>query len=236
MTTSTSNLDPDEPTPTSSPTAVLQPTSTPFTLEAFQGIFEDTVDSLFRRLRFTENDLRYLVESQLHRQKLLDAITGDLTREQEQVWARHIMVADEETALDVIDRLESGEDFGELATELSKDSGTQNNEGDLGWFGLGRMVSDFENVAFNLDIGSISDPVKTQFGWHIIQVLGHEIRPLNASEYENLREEEFNRWLDQARAKLNVEIFDYWADRIPTEPDIPNIPASQPRAATQQTP
>ena len=66
-------------------------------------------------------------------------------------------------------RIDEGEDFGEMAQAYSEDGSAQNG-GDLGWFGHGRMVSAFDSAAFSLKVGEVSDPVKTDFGWHIIKV------------------------------------------------------------------
>lgn len=84
--------------------------------------------------------------------------------------AKHILVETKEAAEDILKRIQKGESFSNLAKELSKDSGSAKRDGDLGFFGPGTMLPEFEKVAFNLKIGAISNPVKTQFGYHIIQV------------------------------------------------------------------
>ncbi len=86
-----------------------------------------------------------------------------------EVHALHILVPTEEEAKTVEKRLKAGEDFGKLADELSKDPGSKG--GDLGYFTKDRMVPEFADVAFKLKPGEVSDPVKTQFGWHVIKVL-----------------------------------------------------------------
>lgn len=73
-------------------------------------------------------------------------------------------------ALEIKELLDEGEDFAEVAEEYSQDEGSASKGGDLGWFGKGDMVEPFEKTAFSLDIGQISEPVKTQFGWHLIKV------------------------------------------------------------------
>ena len=150
----------------------------------------------------------------------MEVLTADVSNTQDQVWARHILVATEEEAEDVIARLEAGEDFAALAAELSTDTGSAANGGDLGWFGLGQMVQDFEKMAFNLDIGDISQPTQSQFGWHVIQVLGHEPRTLTPSEFQSLKEAEFDEWLSRQRLSLDVQLYDIWAERVPTSPNV----------------
>lgn len=88
----------------------------------------------------------------------------------EQVKARHILVETEEKANEVIEKLSAGGDFAELAKEYSTDEGSKELGGDLGYFGRGEMVSDFEEAAFNLEIGAISEPVETIHGYHIIKI------------------------------------------------------------------
>lgn len=81
--------------------------------------------------------------------------------------AAHILVETEEEALSVIEELEGGADFGELAAERSTGPSGPNG-GDLGWFGMGMMVPEFEAAVVELEVGQVSPPVQTQFGWHVI--------------------------------------------------------------------
>ena len=84
----------------------------------------------------------------------------------------HILVAPPSESLAIVERLKNGEKFGKLAKELSIDSGSGKKDGNLGYFTKGMMVKPFEEVAFKLQIGEISDPVKTEFGYNIIKRLG----------------------------------------------------------------
>jgi foldase protein PrsA len=88
----------------------------------------------------------------------------------EQIRASHILVDDSETALEVRELLDGGGDFVELAKTYSTDTSTKERGGDLDWFGRGEMVADFEQVAFSLAVDEISEPVETEFGYHIIWV------------------------------------------------------------------
>lgn len=83
--------------------------------------------------------------------------------------ARHILVADQATCNDLKTRIEAGEDFAKVAKEYSEcPSGQQG--GDLGEFGPGMMVKEFDTVVFSADVGPVHGPVKTQFGYHLIEI------------------------------------------------------------------
>lgn len=84
----------------------------------------------------------------------------------------HILVKKQSEAMTVLERLEKGESFANLARELSVDRGSGKKGGDLGLFGRGVMVKAFEDAAFKLNKGEISQPVKTEFGYHIIKRAG----------------------------------------------------------------
>jgi len=202
------------------PTFVPEPptaTPTPYTLEGFQSEFQKSLDS-FKTYGISERTIRSIYEADVLRKKVMEQVTKDVPRTEEQVWARHILVEKEEEAKDIYERLKKGADFAELAKELSKDTGSGANGGDLGWFGRGAMVPEFEKVAFSLEVGEFSEPVQSQFGYHIIQVLGHQEVPLNGTQYDQKKETEFSNWLVNARGKSTVETFDVWKQRVPTEP------------------
>jgi peptidyl-prolyl cis-trans isomerase C len=95
---------------------------------------------------------------------------------EEEVHARHILVATEDEAKAIEAELKKGADFAALAKEKSKDPGAADG-GDLGYFTKDQMVPEFSDVAFKLDKGKVSDPVKTQFGWHIIKVEDKRTKP-----------------------------------------------------------
>jgi len=80
----------------------------------------------------------------------------------------HILVEKQSQALGIMERIKKGEKFGKLAKELSL-CPSKKREGNLGYFGRGQMVKEFEKTAFNLQVGKISEPVKTKFGYHIIK-------------------------------------------------------------------
>lgn len=113
--------------------------------------------------------------------KLFDDTVKTLTPEEE-VRARHILVEKEEEAKAALERIRKGEDFAKLAGELSRDPGSKVEGGDLGYFTKERMVPQFSEAAFKLKAGEVSEPVQSQFGWHVIKVEDRRSRPLPAFE------------------------------------------------------
>src|ERR1700731_1171856 len=145
-----------------------------------------------KRLSFSRN--RLLMDSLLASEgkaattdeamkKVYEDASKQITGEQE-VHARHILVETEDEAKAVEDELKKGADFAELAKKKSKDPGASDG-GDLGFFTKDQMVPEFSSVAFALEPGKISDPVKSQFGWHIIKV--EEKRSRKAPDFEQAK-------------------------------------------------
>ena len=97
---------------------------------------------------------------------------------EQEVRARHILVEKEEDAKKAEARIKGGEDFAKVAAELSKDPGSKTDGGDLGFFTKDRMVEPFAEAAFKMEPGQISDPVKSQFGWHVIKVEEKRTKPV----------------------------------------------------------
>ena len=83
----------------------------------------------------------------------------------------HILGKKQSEAIEILDKIKNGEKFGKMARQFSTDSGSAKRDGSLGYFGRGKMVKEFENAAFALQAGQISEPIKTQYGYHIIKRL-----------------------------------------------------------------
>jgi peptidyl-prolyl cis-trans isomerase D len=221
--------------PTSAATAAPTASPTPFTLQAYQTELKNASVS-YAGLGVTASDFRRIFfEDNLYTKRVEDAIEANFPHTQEQIWARHILVADQATADKARAALVGGLDWTAAAKQYSTDSATSTSGGDLGWFATGSHDAAFDAAAFKLTIGEISQPVQGQDGWHIIQVLGHENRPLTASEYTTARDQAFHDWLAKQAASAKIKIYDYWTARVPTTPTIADTAASlQQTQAAQQ--
>lgn len=129
--------------------------------------------------------------------------------EVDEVTASHILVEKEETAKEILSKLEAGEKFEDLAKEYGTD-GTKDAGGSLGTFGRGQMVKEFEDAAFALQPGEISDPVKTQFGYHIIMVTDKNQGTRTYEEVKNavtatLVNQEALKKIDEMKKNIEIE-------------------------------
>ena len=160
-----------------------------------------------RRLAFDHN--RLLMESLLQdsgksalsdeaERKVYDEAVKQVKNEEE-VHARHILVPTEDEAKAILAQLKGGADFATLAKEKSKDPGAAEG-GDLGYFTKEQMVPEFSEVAFKLGKGQLSDPVKTQFGWHIIKVEDKRTRP--TPTFEQVKPQIENYVAHRAQAEM----------------------------------
>jgi foldase protein PrsA len=168
----------------------------------------------------------------LIKQKVQEAVFAQVPAEQEQVWARHILVPSESEALDVLQRLESGEKWADVAAEVSLDTSNKDNGGDLGWFSAGQMVTEFNDSAFGLDVGEISDPVETQFGWHLIQLVNRAVLPLPSTDLQNKQSQVYQTWLAEAKESIPYQINDVYRDLSPADPSIAQVFATLQAAQT----
>ena len=119
-----------------------------------------------------------------------------------EVKARHILVPTENEAKDVLKRVRGGEDFAKVATEVSKDPGSEG--GDLGWFTKDKMVPEFAEAAFKMEKNKISDPVKSQFGWHIIKV--EDTRVKEFPPFDAVKDQVSRYVVQKAQSDLILEL------------------------------
>ncbi|WP_235991891.1 peptidylprolyl isomerase [Metabacillus schmidteae] len=190
---------------------------------------EETFEQQLAASGLTQDDIKEDIEVNLKIEKLIEPQI-DITEEEmqtyfdenkdsfaqaKQVKASHILVEDEDTAKEVKDKLDKGEDFAELAKEYSTDTASAESGGDLGFFGEGAMVAEFEEEAFSLKVDEISDPVKTEHGYHIIKVT--EIQEAAEANFEKSKEEirgilldekmatEYPTWLEEKQKEYDVK-------------------------------
>jgi foldase protein PrsA len=195
--------------------------------ESYGG--EDVFNQMLKSNNTSLNALKEDLENYLTLRKLLEPqieITDEELKtyfdenkdsfgETEQVNASHILVEDEATANDIKQKLTDGADFAELAKEFSTDEGSKDNGGQLGFFPKGTMVTEFEDVAFSLPVNQISDPVKSDFGYHIIKV--EEKKEAKEASYEDSKADiretlinqkmgtEYSTWLEKKKKDYDIE-------------------------------
>jgi peptidyl-prolyl cis-trans isomerase C len=116
---------------------------------------------------------------------------------QQEIHASHILVETQDLAQTALKRLKAGEDFAKVATDMSNDPGSVG--GDLGWFTKDRMVPEFGEAAFKLNIGQISEPVQSQFGWHVIKLLEKREKPF--PPFEAVRDQVARYALEKAQSE-----------------------------------
>ena len=146
--------------------------------------------------QYTEDEFRATIRSMLIAGAMRDQVTQQLPENVPQVHARHILVDTEAEAVNVLNRLQSGEDFAALAASLSLDVTTRENGGDLGWFVEGELLEPLlTQVAFSLNSGEIGGPVATRLGYHIIQTLERAEGPVTPEKQALLDQIHFENWL-----------------------------------------
>jgi peptidyl-prolyl cis-trans isomerase D len=179
----------------------------------------------------------------------------DEFKQDEQVRASHILllVNDKRTDAqarqqleDIKRRVEKGEDFGALARQVSEDPGSKANGGDLGFFGHGRMVKEFEQAAFSAPVNQLVGPIKTPFGYHLLKVTGH--RGAGVEPFEEVRGQILSRLsFDRARTLVENKVKDLAARLAAAKPksaaavealakDDPTVTASATGLISQQAP
>ncbi len=214
-TPSQSGPTPSAPSPT--PGAAV---ATPYTRDLFERNYQAFLTNL-GSFGVNESAVRSELQAQLYRERLGPTFEAGVPRVQEQVWARHILVAEETLAADLLEQARSGADWEVLAAENTTDEAGKANGGDLGWFARGRMVEPFEAAAFAGQVGDIVGPVQSDFGWHIIEILGHEDRELTDSDFRSAVALAFDAWLSKSREASEITIRDYWIERVPSPPILP---------------
>lgn len=197
-------------TATFTPVPTLEPTATPNSEQALatsRAGFELLDDNFLDRAGMSRGDFeRLIAKPALARTKIRNALIADIPTSQDQVRASHILVATRAAALELMDGRLQTEDFAVVAEEVSTDTQSAAQGGDLGWFPRGVMTTPFEEAAFSQPVGELpAEPVQSEFGWHIILVVEREEdRPLTASMISGVQSSALNQWLDQQAESADI--------------------------------
>ncbi len=190
---------------------------------------KDAFNQVLESYGYSEDDIKSNIKTDLTVKKLLEpeiSVTEDeiISYFEEnkgnfniaaQVKASHILVDSQEKAEEVKEKLESGNDFAEMAKKYSIDESNNNQGGELGFFSRGEMVQEFEDVAFDLEVGEISAPVKSEYGYHIIKT--EEKQAAKEANFEDNKEAikdillqeklptVYNTWLQNKHTEYDIE-------------------------------
>ncbi|MGG2093320.1 peptidylprolyl isomerase PrsA [Bacillus sp. S13(2024)] len=151
--------------------------------DEYKKQYGDQFDAVLKQSGMTEKQLKDSVRGELAMKEAVKKSISDKEAKDNykpEIKASHILVKDEETAKKVEAELAQGKSFEDLAKQYSEDTGSKDKGGDLGYFGPGKMVKEFEDAAYKLKKGEVSQPVKSQFGYHIIKVTDiKELKPFD---------------------------------------------------------
>jgi parvulin-like peptidyl-prolyl isomerase len=226
------------PTPTITPTPEFTPTptNTPLptvapepTLTGTQQAEEYTTtrNNFLAQVRsqagLSDADIHRYFETLAIRRALRDDVASDITETGPFADVRHILVATEEEAQDVLAALQAGESFADLAKAVSTDTSNASQGGELGWAPVTQYVKPFQDAVLSAEIGEFVGPVQTEFGYHILQVRGREDRELTEDQITQAKEAAFAVWLDELKAAKaeQTQTFSNWVDHVPNTPASP---------------
>lgn len=221
-----------EPTITFTPAPTITP---PATLSADEQrtqndeLLPDFYALIRRETGMSDADIRAYFETRALQTKLAEVLVPDVNTTLFSN-ARHILVATQEEANDVLAALNAGESFADLARAVSTDTGSGAQGGELGWQPeaeyLSSYVEPFRAAIQTAAIGQIVGPVETEFGFHIIQVIAREERPVEDSQIETARSRAIQTWLETRNTELaaNIQRFpEVWTNFVPNQPDFTTI-------------
>jgi foldase protein PrsA len=184
----------------------VEATAEPMTYEQYVEISQGWFTAMRENSGFAQPDFERLIQGALLREKLEEQLKADIPNTSEQLRARHILVETQEEAQEVLARLNAGEPFEAVAIEMSLDDSNKDEGGDLGWFPRGYMVPEFEEAAFALEPGKVSDAVETMFGYHIIKVEERDSnREMDEYTLEQAQYEAIANWFSAQREVLTIE-------------------------------
>jgi parvulin-like peptidyl-prolyl isomerase len=156
--------------------------------------------------QYTAEEFRETLRDALMTGRVLEVVTQDLEGDVAHVHARHILVETEAEAADLLNRIGSGEDFASLAAQYSLDETTARQGGDLGWFTEDELLEPaLARAAFALEPNMVTGPIQTLLGYHIIQTLERENRPISEDRLPDVMQARFENWVDSLVATATIE-------------------------------
>ncbi len=170
---------------------------------------DTTLEEVLEAQLYTLDEYREVVRDVLLVQQMSEVV-AEVPDSAPQVHARHILVADEAAARDLLNQLQAGADFAQLATQYSLDSSSAPSGGDLGWVPRGVLLQqEIEDAIFALEPGQTApDPVRSSLGFHVVQTLERvEDRPLSPADVAQARQQKFLDWLETQRQDATIERF-----------------------------
>lgn len=174
--------------------------------EKEEAKFKELYQRRLKELGISDQDYRSKIRDLLLSEKLSEFLRAQIPSETEQVHLFAILVSGEERAKELKARLEAGEDFSALAREFSEDKVSKERGGELGWLPKG-VRPEFDEVAFRLEIGKISDPIPTSEGFYILKVADKGIRAIDEENIRILKANALSNWLVEERKKSRVESY-----------------------------
>ncbi len=195
-------------TPTAETPTVAPTPNAEQALSTAEASFKQYRDVVFDRSHMSRSDYeRLIARPSLARELINGQLESQVPQSGEQVRASHILVATQDLALSLRTQLnDSNVSFEQLAIANSTDTSTAPNGGDLGWFTRGTMVAPFEEAAFSVPPGQISEPVQTEFGWHIIKVYEHvDDRAFTDAQYDAAKTRAVDTWLADRAAEAEID-------------------------------
>ena len=217
-------------------------------------------DAIVKQQGLTDTDVRNILRQQLVLQQAVAKRMPPITSAQvaaffkqnhamldkpEQVRARHILVPDLKTAQTVEAKLKAGGDFAALAKQYSADPASKDKGGELGFFGHGQMVAPFDAAAFSLPVGKISEPIKSPFGYHIIQVeekkpalkatLAGSDSQIRQTLLQQAEQQQIQPFLQELRSKATITVSDPRFSELANAP-LPAAPSAAASAAPAASP
>lgn len=207
--TSTETPTPSGPPGTSTPTPSPAPSPTPLDQAGYNTVFNNFLQNAATATGLSQDDVKTAwftrVRYGLLQEKLITALGLKASKQKTMLHAAHLLVATEDDAKKALQRIKNGETFELVAAQVSTDTSNSYKGGDLGWFGPGVMDKDFEAAALKVPVGQVSDPVKSQFGWHLIKVYETKVEPTTGAEQAQDIQDQLSTLIDQWKTDYKVD-------------------------------